>query len=154
MEFVHEECIRKWHQVSNATECELCREPFRITFKKRKKDEDLCGIVAWLCVGNVLALTYAFMLWRQLKHYSADIYGTVLLSVTALSGHVLIFSLLKYFHRRFQLFAIVLWSVLFFTISIALQSAELGFNHEGLIVSYIMTVSIVIAGLMHVYFES
>lgn len=154
MEFVHKECIRKWHEVSNATKCELCRQPFRMTFRKKEKDEDLCGITVWLCIGSVLALTHAFMLWRQIKHYSTDIYGTFLLSVMATGGYALIFALLKYYHRLFRLSAIVMWVTFFFTTSIALQSAEVGFNHEGLIISYILVVSVFIAGLFYIYLES
>ena len=154
MEFVHKECIRKWHEVSKATECELCRQPFRMTFRKKEKDEDLCGIIVWLCIGSVLALTHAFMLWRQLKHYSTDIHGTFLLSVIVTCGYVLIFALLKHFHQRFRLSAIVLWPIIFFTTSIALQSAEVGFDHEGLILTYIMVVSVFIAGLLYIYCES
>jgi len=142
MEFVHEECIRKWHAVSGSTTCELCREPFRITFHdKEELSEDFCAIVFWMSLGSLLSFAHAFLIWRHVQHYPDDIGGVILLSVMVNSGYALVFALLKYYKLRFQFYALKVWISLFFVSSISLQLGAGGFGHASLYASYALTIA-------------
>jgi len=129
MELVHEECIRKWHAVSGATTCELCKEPFRLDLRRT----DMCAIALWLGVGSSLAVMHAFMLWRQISMDPNDVYGTIVVSVVVNIGYVLVLTVMKHndYHARYH--ALLLWLCIFVGSSIALHLSDEGISNYLLV---------------------
>jgi len=130
MKYVHKECIEKWQAIKNSPNCEICKQPYKMSF---------CTFnpvpITFNILGAALAITQAFIISNITTHHTGDIYGTVLSSLLVVILYSLIYPIMYRYHATYTKISLILWPCTFFGTSVILQICGSGFNTE-LLISY------------------
>lgn len=135
MKFVHKECIDKWRDIKQSKSCELCQQPYQLPGNTVS-----CAGVVYIAIGVVIATIHADVLYLSMSRYPGDLYNSFCGSFLMIAMYAAILCLLRFFKHIYTKIAYLLWPLSFFSISILLQSREIGFERVELWSSYILFV--------------
>ena len=119
-EFVHVNCIVTWIRLSRRTSCEICHEPYNISY-------DFPGSGIWsILMGMVFAISHVFLLENHVNQFPKDFYSVIILATMVNSIQFVIW---RFFKRKvlLQIVCAPLWFLSYFPLSLVLQ-----YNTDGL----------------------